>query len=116
MPDPQKTVDRVTATPAARAAIAAVRAEEGPLMFVLSHGCCDGTAPLCFKLGDFLTGPRDLLIGTVEGCPFYLEGRRHPEIWERYAFILDVEPGHADGFSLPAGDDEHFVVRSRFCA
>ncbi len=114
MPESAELAGHVVATPAAREAIAAVRDEYGPLMFVLSHGCCDGTAPMCYKLGAFPLGGGDVLLGTVEGAPFYMEARRH-QAWGKPSFVLDVEPGYADGFSLPAGDGTHFVARTDSC-
>jgi uncharacterized protein (DUF779 family) len=43
----------IAATQAARKAIAALRAAHGPLMFVQSGGCCDGSSPMCFPAGGF---------------------------------------------------------------
>ena len=103
--------DRVGATTAARRAIAALRAEHGPLMFVQSAGCCGGTAPMCFPSGEFQTGDGDLLLGLVEDCPFYIDDR-HFTAWCEPRLLLDVEPGFAEGFSLPAGPGLHFVIRS----
>ncbi|HTJ70434.1 MAG TPA: DUF779 domain-containing protein [Actinospica sp.] len=114
MPTSPEPTGRVTATAAAGEAIAALRAEYGPVVFVLSHGCCDGTAPMCYKAGDFPLGRRDLLLGTVEDCPFYMQADTH-RAWGSPEFILDVEPGYADGFSLPAGEDLHFVARTPSC-
>ncbi|MEU6144564.1 DUF779 domain-containing protein [Streptomyces sp. NPDC047081] len=48
------TVGRVTATRAARRAITALCASHGgPVMFVQSGGCCDGSDPMCFPGGGF---------------------------------------------------------------
>lgn len=99
------------ATPAARGAIAALRAAHGPLMFVQSAGCCGGTAPMCYPLGEFRVGAGDLLLGTIDDCPFYMD-HSHFTAWCEPGLLLDVEPGFADGFSLPAGPGLHFVVRS----
>jgi uncharacterized protein len=101
---------RLVATEAARKAITRLRAAHGPLMFVQSAGCCGGSAPMCFAAGEFITGPGDTLIGEVAGCPFYLDARQD-EAWHTEQFILDVEPGTAEGFSLPAGEGLHFVTR-----
>jgi uncharacterized protein len=101
----------LAATEAARGAIAALRAARGPLMFVQSAGCCGGTAPMCYPLGEFMVGDGDLLLGTVEGCPFYMDAR-HYTAWCEPRLVLDVGPGFAEGFSLSAGDGLHFVVRS----
>ena len=100
---------RIEVTEAARQAIRRLRAAGGPLMFVLSAGCCDGSAPMCFRFGEFRVGSGDVLIGDVEECPFYAD-RAHLTAWAHGTLVLDVAPGMADGFSLAAGDGEHFVV------
>ncbi|WP_369029764.1 MULTISPECIES: DUF779 domain-containing protein [Streptomyces] len=105
------TVGRVTATRAARKAIAALRAAHGaPVMFVQSGGCCDGSDPMCFPGGEFALGEGDMLVGVVEGCTFHMNAD-HYEALGRPFFVLDVEPGTPGGFSLAAGDGLHFVTR-----
>jgi uncharacterized protein (DUF779 family) len=109
-----QTVPRLVATEAARQAIVRLRAAHGPLMFVQSAGCCGGSAPMCFRAGEFITGAGDVLLGEVEGCPFYIDARQYTAVHiER--LVLDAEPGMAEGFSLPAGNGLHFVTRSRAC-
>jgi uncharacterized protein (DUF779 family) len=103
---------RVVATPAAEEAITGLLRGRGPVMFVQSGGCCGGSAPMCFPAGEFLTGPADLLLGEVEGCPFYIDADLY-EAWGRPALLLDTEPGFPEGFSLAAGDGLHFVIRTR---
>ncbi len=103
-------IHRVTATPAARRAIVGLRARGGPVMFVQSAGRCGGSAPMCVRRGDFLLGSNDVLLGEVEGCPFYLD-RQLDASWGRPRLVLDVAPGFAEGFSLAAGAGKHFVVR-----
>jgi len=67
---------KISATPAARAAIRRLRAARGEdLMFVQSAGCCAGSVPMCFPAGEFITGDTDLLLGVIEGCPFYIDAR-----------------------------------------
>ena len=102
---------RVIATEAARLAVRRLRAVRGPLMFVQSAGCCGGSAPMCFPRGEYLTGSGDLLLGSVEGCPFYID-RRLQTAWHLGRLVLDVEPGDPEGFSLAAGDGLHFVTRT----
>jgi uncharacterized protein (DUF779 family) len=106
------TVAGVVATPAALAAISELVGERGQLMFFQSGGCCDGSLPMCFKKGEFVIGDHDVLLGMVGGCPFYIDHRQH-EAWKHTQLILDVDEGYPEGFSLPAGDDAHFVIRSR---
>jgi uncharacterized protein (DUF779 family) len=105
-------VPRVVATPAALDAVARLVAERGPVMFFQSGGCCDGSLPMCFDDGEFVVGSRDVLLGTVGDSPFYIDGRQY-EVWKHTQLIVDVGEGAPEGFSLPAGDDRHFVIRSR---
>ena len=107
------TTEQVVATPAARQAIAEL-CRQGPVMFVQSGGCCGGTAPMCFRLGEFITGDSDLLLGEIDGCPFYIDQRLY-RAWAEPALVLDVEPGFAEGFSLAPAAGMHFVVHSAAC-
>src|SRR5690349_20071142 len=106
------TVGRVTATRAARRAIAALRAGRGPVMFVQSGGCCDGSDPMCFWSGEFALGEGDMLVGVVEGCTFHMDADQYEALGRPY-FVLDVEPGMPGGFSLAAGDGLRFVTRAK---
>ncbi len=81
-------------------------------MFFQSGGCCDGSLPICFTDGEFVLSDRDVLLGYVGGYPFYIDHRQH-EVWKHTQLILDVGEGNPEGFSLPAGDNKHFVIRSR---
>jgi len=107
----QVTGQRITATPAARQAIGRLRAaRRGPVMFVQSGGCCAGSVPMCFPAGEFLTGPGDVLLGEVDGCPFYIAAGLdralcHPSL------CLDVAPGQPEGFSLGPGPGQRLITR-----
>ncbi len=103
---------RVIATSAALQAIRRLVAERGPVMFFQSGGCCDGSLPICFELGEFVLSDHDVLLGEVGGSPFYIDHRQF-EAWKHTQLILDVGEGFPEGFSLPAGPDEHFVTNSR---
>src|SRR5664280_212741 len=107
--------ERITATPAARAAISRLRAARGePVMFVQSGGCCAGSTPMCFPAGEFLIGEIDEMLGEIDGCPFYID-RRLDAAWGYQSMVLDIAAGEPEGFSLPAGPDQHFVTRSEAC-
>ena len=108
----QGPVARVVATASALAAIAQLVAERGPVMFFQSGGCCDGSLPLCFADGEFTIGSHDVRLGEVGGCPFYMDGRQF-QVWKHTRLILDVGAGEPEGFSLPAGEDRHFIIRSQ---
>jgi uncharacterized protein (DUF779 family) len=103
---------RVSATPVARGAILRLRDTlGGPVMFVQSGGCCEGSTPLCLRDGELRVGVHDLLLGRIEGCPFYID-ERLDAAWGAPTFVLDVAPGRPEGLSLAAGDDAHFVTRA----
>ena len=107
---------RISATPAAREAISRLRAARGaPVMFVQSAGCCAGSTPMCFPEGEFIIGDVDILLGDIDGSPFYID-KRLDEAWNQDGFILDVADGPPEDFSLAAGDDLHFVTLSAICA
>jgi len=104
--------ERIDATPAARAAIANVRAAKGgALMFVQSAGCCAGSVPMCYPDGEFLVGDVDEILGVIDGCPFYID-KKLDAAWGNPQFTLDVEPGEPEGFSLAAGEHLRFVTRT----
>ena len=100
---------RISATPAAHRAILDLCAARGPVMFVQSAGCCAGSVPMCYPAGEFLVGDLDVLLGEVADCPFYID-RRLDDALGAGRYVLDVAPGEAPGFSLPAGAGRHFVT------
>jgi hypothetical protein len=102
---------RVVATETAVAEIRRLRAEHGPLMLFQSGGCCDGSSPMCFPDGELLLGPNDLLLGDVDGCPFYIDAEQY-ERWHTPALVLDVRPGGGSSLSLEGAHDLHFRVSS----
>jgi len=71
----------VVATPAALDAIARMVVQRGPLMFFQSGGCCDGSLPICFDAGELIVGDHDVLLGELDGCPFYIDQRQY-EVWK----------------------------------
>ena len=102
---------RVVATVAALAELGRLKERYGPLMLFQSGGCCDGSSPMCFPDGELLLGPNDLLLGEVDGCPFYIDAEQY-ERWNRPTLALDVGEGAGSGMSLEGVHDLHFVVRS----
>jgi hypothetical protein len=105
-------IPRIVATDAALAFIDELRDEFGPLMFVLSGGCCDGSVPNCYKLGEVIPGQTMLLLGEVGGAPFYL-GHQEFAYYGASQLTLDVQPGGGGDFSLDCGKGRAFVTRSR---
>lgn len=106
---------RVEATHSARELVNKLVRAHGPLLFHQSGGCCDGSAPMCYPQGDFLIGARDVLLGRIEGCPYYIGGDQW-ERWRHTRLVLDVVPGRGAGFSLEAPEGVRFIIRSELCA
>ena len=92
-------VERVSVTEKAKAVIDQLRKKHGDLMFHQSGGCCDGSAPMCFAKGDFLVGSRDLLLGEIHGCNFYMAADQF-EYYKNTHITVDVSPGRGSSFSL----------------
>ena len=101
--------DRVSATPEALEVIERLAAEHGPLVFLQSGGCCDGSSPLCARKGELPLGPGDVLLGKVGAASFYVD-RDQDERWGRPRFVIGVSPGAGDTFSLEGRDDLHFIL------
>lgn len=99
-------------TDAAKAVIDGLRAQHGPLMFHQSGGCCDGSQPMCFALGDFRLGRSDVKLGEIHGCPFYME-RKQFETWQHTQLTVDVRPGRGSSFSLEIPLGVRFLIDSR---
>ena len=105
-------VPRVLVSDAAQQLIDSLRAEHGELMFHQSGGCCDGSSPMCYPLGEFRVGARDVLMGEIAGCPFYI-GKEQFEYWRHTQLTIDVVPGRGGGFSIEAPRGLRFLTRSR---
>jgi len=105
-------VERVLATEEASALIESLRGEHGALLFHQSGGCCDGSAPMCFALGEFMVGARDVYLGDIAGCPFYMSAEQF-EYWRHSQLILDVFQARGGGFSLEVARGVRFLTRSR---
>jgi uncharacterized protein (DUF779 family) len=106
---------QVLTTPAAVALMETLRAKYGPLMFHQSGGCCDGSSPMCYPQGEFMTGDSDVLLATIGldlNCPFFISKSQF-EYWKHTQLILDVVPGRGGMFSLENGEGVRFLIRSR---
>lgn len=105
-------VERVVATPEAEQLIERLKTAHGPLLFHQSGGCCDGSSPMCFPLGEFRLGGRDVRIGTIGGCDVYMQDDQF-ELWSHTQLIVDVVAGRGSGFSLEAPEGVRFLIRGR---
>lgn len=105
---------KISATPEARAALAQARDDHGPLMLHTSGGRVGGRQyPICLPAQALRIGARDHLLGEVDGVPVYeMEDRDGGVACRARAYVLDIAPGPAIGFSLPAGAGQRFTLMS----
>lgn len=109
-------VMQVSATDEALDLIAEIKSRHGEnLLFHQSGGCCDGSAPMCFAVGDYMTGPQDVLVGEIGGVPFYMNGDQY-ERWKHTDLVIDAIKGMGGMFSLDNGTGRRFLTRSEICA
>jgi len=99
---------RVRATGEALALIERLTARHGPLVFLQSVGCCDGSSPLCLRRGELALGPGDLYLGEIGGAAFYVDAEVY-ERWNRPELVIGVSPEATDSFSLEGLEGVHFV-------
>jgi len=106
---------RVGVTDAARKLIEQLKREHGPLMFHQSGGCCDGSAPMCFPVGEFKLGSVDVKVGEIAGCEFWMDREQYRR-WAHTRWTVDVVPGRGASFSVEAPTNMRFLIRSSMCA
>jgi uncharacterized protein (DUF779 family) len=105
-------IDRVTLSDEARSVIEQLREQHGELIFHQSGGCCDGSAPMCFPKDDFLIGSRDLCLGEIHGCKFYMAPDQF-EYYRNMQITIDVTKGRGASFSLEIPLGVRFMTVSR---
>lgn len=105
-------IPRVVVTADAEAMIAKLKSRHGDLLFHQSGGCCDGSSPMCYALGEFRTGDSDVYLGDIACCPFHM-GAAQFEYWQHTQLIIDVVPGRGASFSLEIPEGVRFITRSR---
>ncbi|HTQ71955.1 MAG TPA: DUF779 domain-containing protein [Acidocella sp.] len=103
---------RVLATPAALDLIARLQMKHGTIMFHQSGGCCDGSSPMCYPVGDYLVAPDDVRLGEIGGAAFFMS-RSQFEYWRYTQLIIDVVAGMGGMFSLENGTGSRFLTRSQ---
>ena len=116
-----EAVSRVALTPAAVEMLQRLIDRNGDLMFHQSGGCCDGSSPMCFAAGDFITSDADVLLGTfaipvsegrTSSCEFWMSAEQF-KLWRHTHLTVDVVNGRGAGFSLEAPEGKRFLIRSR---
>jgi len=104
---------RVDSTPKANELIDRLREKHGTeLMFHQSGGCCDGSAPMCFEVGDFMVGSRDLKVGEIHGCEFFMAPEQFKYLKGTH-LTIDVVKGRGSSFSIEIPLGVRFIAISR---
>ncbi|MGO1545396.1 MAG: DUF779 domain-containing protein [Gulosibacter sp.] len=116
-----ETEPRVAMTAAAVELLQDLADRNGPLMFHQSGGCCDGSSPMCYPAGEFMTGGADVLLGTFElpargetaasELEFWMSKEQF-EYWRHTRLLVDVVKGRGSGFSLEGPTGKRFLIRS----
>ena len=112
---------RVGLSPAAVELLQKLIQQHGQLMFHQSGGCCDGSAPMCYPEGEFLTGGSDVLLGTftlpdvpAESAEIgFWMSKEQFEYWKHTYLLVDAVPGRGGGFSIESPTGLRFLIRSR---
>ena len=123
---PGETISRVALTGAAVELLDKLWLIHGPLMFHQSGGCCDGSSPMCYPAGEFITAEADVLLGVLDiseaaraeagDGPRLIEfwmSREQFEYWRHTHLTVDVVQGRGSGFSVEAPEGKRFLIRSR---
>lgn len=106
-------ISRIDATSTAKNLIEELKHLHGELMFYQAGGCCEGTQPQCFKKDDYYLRYKDICIGTIEECEFWVDKDLF-EYWKHAHFELDViDAIGAGGFSLEVPLGKTFKVNYR---
>ena len=111
------TYSRVAVSDEAAALLRTLTAQHGPLMFHQSGGCCDGSSPMCYPVGMFLTGAGDVKLGEIDAglddpIEVYMSASQF-EYWKYTHLTIDVVPGRGAGFSVEGPTGMRFLIRSR---
>ena len=67
---------------------------------------------MCLEKGDLLIGSRDVLLGQIGECNFYMSPDQF-EYWQNTHLTVDVTQGRGSSFSLEIPLGIRFIIRSR---
>jgi uncharacterized protein len=117
---PGETRSRVALSDDAESLLGILVEQHGPLMFHQSGGCCDGSSPMCYPAGEFLTSDADVQLGVFslrgaaadrDRIEFWMSAEQF-EYWSHTHLTVDVVPGRGSGFSVEAPLGVRFLIRS----
>ena len=109
------SVKRVIVTQEAKEVIDMLKKEYGELVFNQSGGCCDGTAPMCYEKSDFYVPSRNVKLGEICDCEFFIDSEQF-EYFRHSQIIVDVKKeqgAFGNSFSLEIDHGYQFITKSR---
>ncbi|RIJ76975.1 DUF779 domain-containing protein [Nakamurella silvestris] len=115
--DAPSAPSRVALTPAAIELLTELTEVHGPLMFHQSGGCCDGSSPMCYPVGEFRLGGQDVHLadldaGLAQPIEFWMSVSQFA-YWSHTHLTVDVVKGRGGGFSVESPTGKRFLIRSR---
>lgn len=117
---PGETRSRVALSEKALDLLRILWRRHGALMFHQSGGCCDGSSPMCYPAGEFVTSAADVQLGTFDialageeprEIGFWMSAEQF-EYWSHTHLTVDVVKGRGSGFSVEAPEGVRFLIRS----
>jgi uncharacterized protein (DUF779 family) len=108
-------IKRLLVTKTAAEVIEQLKEENGELVFNQSGGCCDGTAPMCYAKSDFYVPSRNVKMGEICGCEFFIDKEQF-EYFRHTEITIDVKEEKAafgNSFSLEIDLGYQFITKSR---
>jgi len=106
---------RLSVTKEATKIIEKLKTEHGELVFNLSGGCCDGTAPMCYEKGDFYVPSRNINLGKICDVDFFIAQDQF-EYFKHSHLTIDVKEekgAFGNSFSLEIDLGYQFLTKSR---
>lgn len=103
---------RIEITDQAAKTVAILKTKFGELIFHLSGGCCDGSAPMLFEKGELYLDDSDVLLGTIAGVNFYMNIDQF-NYWKHTYLTVDITEGRGSSFSLEIPLGKRFIIKSR---
>jgi hypothetical protein len=108
-------INRLSVTPTAVEVIEKLKELHGELVFNQSGGCCDGTAPMCYEKSDFYVPSRNVKMGEICGCEFFIDKDQF-EYFKHSHITVDVreeKSAFGNSFSLEIDIGYQFITKSR---
>ena len=108
-------INRLSVTPTAVEVIEKLKELHGELVFNQSGGCCDGTAPMCYEKSDFYVPSRNVKMGEICGCEFFIDKDQFEYFKHSHITVEVREEKSAFGNSSSLATDRgyQFITKSR---